>query len=557
MEQVEIAKADDSSKLINRKRGVENLASYVTANKKALLSKDDNSRQLERLIPDLSRVEHQSILKSSTTQDIYKIKNTPEYESRFIIDSPQKWVGENVLIEIGIRLEDDTGTPLTQKSREELCPVKFLFEYLLKKIEIRYQGDINMINHSPLTKARVIEQHMKMFSLSENQMKIQSDIFGYNPSYVGDGITLVSESTIGGSTTLNSVQKYFYGIAKTFHMNVQADGYVYYWIPLNFFSDFFNGKYPRDTTNAPLEIKILENSDLTTKNIFIKYQKSDSTHFSDGTAVGSTDKINLDNIVTKVKIDRIRLELVDFSNIFNTILNKYNTEHMNEGVTIYEGPVLDHKEISIGTSAIETDYINIEVQNYEASNFLILNLFSTNFPFKSSLNAEPYRTSVLSMVKKVEVKYYDVSSNTNRELTYDLDKRDDRMQLFQNFSACLIGNDNATTSPMAKFTSNTNFTPKLNNFSYNNYWKKKGTDYVNNECPIVINLDIAKRTIMNALPAVKIQGMYQIKIRFRTVPTERLNLVISRDYIGGYKMIRKSIKDDPEIVYYPSAMKGV
>ena len=559
MEQADIGKNDNTtSNMINRKRGVENLATYVTANKKALLSKDENTRQLEQYIPDLKRVEHQTIIKSSNKHDLYKIKNTPKYESRFIIDTPQKWIGDNVLVEIGTRLEDKNGVLLTENSRNELCPTKLMFEYLIKKIEIRYKGDINIINHSPLTRARVIEQHMKMFSLASEQMKIQADIFGYHPEYVGDGITAVAEKTITSTPDLSPAQKYYYELAKKFHKNIDSDGYVYYWVPFCMLSDFFNGKYPRDTTNAPLELKILENSNLTTKNLFIKYQKADSTHFSNGDAVGSTDKINIDDIVCHIKIDRVRIESVEYSNIFNTVLDKYNTEHMNEGITIYEGPVLDHKEISIGTNSRDTDFFNIEVSNYENSNFLILNLFKSDFPFKNTLNAEAYRTDILKLVKKIEVKYYDVGDNTNREITYDIDNRDDRFQLFKNFKACLVGNDDATTSPMGKFNNSVSgYVPKLNNFSYNTYWKSDGTNYTNNECPIVINLDTAKRTIMNALPPVKIQGMYQLKLRFRAVPTSRLNLIISRDYIGGYKVIRKSIKDDPEIVYYPSPMKGV
>lgn len=557
MEQVETSKTDNSSNIVNRKRGVENLASFVTANKKALLSKDDNARQLEKIIPNLNRVEHQSIMSSSTTKDIYKIKNTAEYESRFNINCAQRFTGEGSLVEIGVRLEDDTGTLLTQKSRNELCPVKFFFEYLIKKIEVRYLGEINMINHSPLTRARVIEQHMKMFSLTDNQMKIQGDIFNYNPAYVGDGVTVVAETKLEAATNLTSAQKYFYELAKKFHSNVESDGYVYYWLPLSMLCDLFNGNYPLNTNGVPLEIKILENSDLTTKNLFVKYQKNDSTHFSDGSAVGASDKINLDNIVTKIKLDRIRLELIEYSDVFNTIFKNYNTGHMNEGVTLYEGQFLGHKEVTINTDSDETNTINIPIANYEASNMLILNLFNMNFPYKSTINAEAYRTSILQMVKTIELSYYDVNSSTNRKINYDLDKRDDRLELFNNFKACLIGNNSATSSPMIAFNNKNTLLPKLNNFSYNTYWKKSGTNYVNNELPIVLNLDLSKRTITNALPPVKIQSVYELKLKFRSTPTSQLNLVISRDYIGGYKLIRKSIKDDEEIVFYPSAMKGV
>ena len=138
-----------ASDIISRKRGVENLSQYVTANKKALLSKDENTRQLEEYIPDLKRVNHQTIIKSVDKNDIYKIKNTPQYESRFKIDTAQKWRGDQVMLEIGFRVEDKNGTALTEKSRNELCPVEFMYEYLIKKCEIRYDGNVNIINNSP------------------------------------------------------------------------------------------------------------------------------------------------------------------------------------------------------------------------------------------------------------------------------------------------------------------------------------------------------------------------------------------------------------------------
>jgi len=232
---------------------------------------------------------------------------------------------------------------------------------------------------------------------------------------------------------------------------------------------------------------------------------------------------------------------------------------MNEGVLINEGVDLSHKDISIDTSQLETDFINIDVANYENSNTLSLQLFNNNFPFKNSINAENYRNQILRYTKKISVKYFDVSDNSNREMIYDLDNRDDRLVLFQNFKACLVGNDDATLSPMSKFFSNRgDFTPQLNNFKLEQYWSKDSNgNFVNQSVPLVINLDRAKRTVIDSLPSVKIQGLYQIKLTFRSALPTRHNLLISRDYIGGYKYLRKSIKDDAEIRYFPNSMKNV
>lgn len=132
------------------------------------------------------------------------------------------------------------------------------------------------------------------------------------------------------------------------------------------------------------------------------------------------------------------------------------------------------------------------------------------------------------------------------------------MELFNNFNACLVGNDDATLSPLSKFYSNNRgFVPKLNNYTYEKYWVKNSSGNYINQNPIVINLDRAKRNVLNALPTVKIQGMYQLKLTLRSALTSRVNLLISRDYIGGYKIQRKSIKDDPEMIYYPNSMKEV
>lgn len=233
-----------------------------------------------------------------------------------------------------------------------------------------------------------------------------SDIFTFDPNYVGGGIAAVKEETLDANTTLTNTQKYFYEKAKIFHNKTESDGYVYQWIPLSFLVPLFEGQYPRDTTTNNLEIKILENPNLTTKNLFIKYQKSDSTHFSDKTAVGSSDKINIDDIVCKVKIDRIRLESINYTNIFKTELEKYNNEHMNEGITISEGIDLTHKEVSINANQIDTDFINVDVANFESSGMIVLNMFPDDFPFKNSINTEPYVTSILRNTKKNSAKVF-------------------------------------------------------------------------------------------------------------------------------------------------------
>lgn len=555
---MEQANNSEKSDLISRKRGVENLGKYVIANKKALLSKEENTNQLEDYIEDLKRVDHQAIINNVNKDYIYKVKNTPNYENKFRITNAQKWKGKQLMIEIGVRLEDTTGTLLTKKSRNELCPVEFFWEYIIKKNEIRYDGDVNIINNSPLTRERVINQHLSRYSYNENQMEIMGDLFTFNPSGVGNGITAVNEIKIEENTDLSSTQKYFYDRAKKFNTNIESDGYVYTWLPVCKLDSFLDSDFPFDTNFKPLEIKILENQNLTTKNLFVKYQKTDSTHFSDGTAVGATDKIDIAQIVCKIKIERMRIETIKYNSIFEEIMKKYSDNHINDGITITEGVELSHKEVSINTNEKDTGTVNIDVANFESSNTMILNLFTEDFPFKDVINSEPYSSTIVRDLKKIELKFYDTSDNTNRELTYDLDNRDDRMELFQNFKSCLIGNDDATFSPMAKFDSKVT-PPKLNNYSYDTYWLKStaGTSYVNRSNPIVLNLDKAKRSVLNVLPAVNIQGTYHLKVTLRNNPTTTVNLLISRDYIGGYKLQRKSIKDDPEIVYYPNSMKDV
>ena len=547
----------EKSDIISRKRGVENLSQYVIANKKALLSKDENAKQIEEYIPDLKRVDHQTIIKDVNKDYIFKIKNTPQYESRFKVTNAQKWRGDQLMIEIGVRLEDKNGTVLTAKSRNELCPIDNFYEFLIKKCEIRYDGNVNILNNSPLTRERIINQHLKRYSLTDNQMEIMGNIFTFNKDYVGEGIVNVSEVKVEANTKLTNVQNYFYERAKKFNNIIHTDGYVYKWIPLCKLEPLFEGQYPRDTTFKPLEIKILENQNLTTKNLFVKYQKSDSTHMSDGTAKASTDKIDIDDIVCKIKIDRIRLESIKYNNIFEELVKKYNDEHINEGITVSENVELSHKEVSINAGEIDTGTVNIDVANFESSSMIVLNLFPNDFPFKDTLNAEPYRTSILKYTKKIQLKFFDTSDNSNREINYDLDDRDDRMELFHNFKSCLVGNDDGTFSPMGKFNSDIT-PPKLNNFTYEQYWKKNSAGaFMNESNPLILNLDKAKRNVLNVLPAVNIQGTYQLKLTLRNTLTSRVNLLISRDYIGGYKIQRKSIKDDPELIYYPNSMKEV
>jgi len=243
MEQVENSKigsnSNNNNSIVNRKRGIENLGDFITANKKSLLSKESNKENLEDYIPDLKRVQHQAIIKSSNTNEIYKQKNTPKYETRFEINTPQYWRGDQTTLEIGLRLEDKNGVLLTENSRNELCPVDFLMELLIKKLEVRVIGDTEILNNSPMTRERIINQHLKRYSLSKNQMEILAENMVFNPTNVGEGIVIVNETTIGAATKLTPTQQYFYKRAKEFHKKISSDGYVYFNVPLCFIDNFF------------------------------------------------------------------------------------------------------------------------------------------------------------------------------------------------------------------------------------------------------------------------------------------------------------------------------